>query len=309
MPTVKISWTIYAEENSISLKCSIAGANIFLFQTTEYWKECKTHWKSRTCQSSPGSSQHWKGWMKKSNMAIYMQSLECWAQRQLLGRWDTNFSLGWALNVWGSAAGWTSCSAAGHSKAIASTCLTKPWQDARREESCKPCQGPQQQWAPTADAGAVYKVILGKPGIPAATVHPWLWLLRGCVCWTWPHPPWGFRGWGLLFFTSRADTEPGVLWQQGTAGNGFHLSAPRTHHAREFLQSCRDPPSFSSLSPSVSNAWQTQSYAIMGTIWLFHSQQRAHQSTGVTLNCFYSICFIMLLRLSSDTVLINSIPS
>lgn len=79
-------------------KCSIAGANIFLFQTTEYWKECKTHCKSTTCQSSLGGSQHRKGWMK-SNMAIYIQSLECWAQRQLLGRWDANFSLEFALNV------------------------------------------------------------------------------------------------------------------------------------------------------------------------------------------------------------------
>lgn len=34
------------------------------------------------------------------------------------------------------------------------------------------------------DAGAVFKVILGEPGIPGDTVHPSLWLLRSCVCWT-----------------------------------------------------------------------------------------------------------------------------
>lgn len=262
MPTVKISWTIYAEENSISLKCSIAGANIFLFQTTEYWKECKTHWKSRTCQSSPGSSQHWKGWMKKSNMAIYMQSLECWAQRQLLGRWDTNFSLGWALNVWCSAAGWTSCSAAGHSKAIASTCLTKPWQDARREESCKPCQDPQQLWAPTADAGAVYKVILGKPGIPAATEHPWLWLLRGCVCWTWPHPPWGFRGWWLLFFTRR------LTLSQVCCGSKGLLAMVSTFLPQEHIMpesSCRAAETHPLPHPSP-------------PAWAMHDKRRAMQS-------------------------------
>lgn len=110
---------------------------------------------------------------------------------------------------------------------------------------------------------------------------------------------------------SRADTEPGVLWQHGAAGNGFHLSAPSTHHTRKLLQGCNDPTStlfhvhFLQHEECMINA----SPCTHGYNPAVSQQQAPSQSTGVTLGCFYFFCFIMLLRLSSDTVLINSIPS
>lgn len=188
--------------------------------------------------------------------------------------------------------------------------LTKSMAGCKGQESCKPCQDPSTAvGTPTAGPGAVYKVILGDPGIPGAAVHPLLWLLRSWVCWTWPHAAWGFRGWWLWLYTSKADTERGVLWQQGAASNGFHLSAPHTHHAW-VLAELQWPTLFLIPLLQCEQCMTNVEPCTHGcNLTVPQSAEPAHQSTGVTLNCFYSICFIMLLQLSSDTVLINSIPS